>query len=91
MPPRGYRYRRTHCPRGHLFDRANTYIRKDNGRQICRTCARERQRERRHRLRCPVCAGRGEVLHRNPAGHLSTTLVPCPLCEGSADRRTPPA
>jgi hypothetical protein len=31
------------CKRGHVFDEANTYIRKDNGRRLCRACDRERK------------------------------------------------
>lgn len=41
---------RTHCRRGHPFDAANTYVAPDGERQ-CRTCARERERARRPRIR----------------------------------------
>lgn len=34
---------KTHCPRGHPFDEANTYSPPRGGRE-CRTCTRERQR-----------------------------------------------
>lgn len=37
--------RKTHCPRGHEYDDANTYVCK-RGLRSCRTCARERNRER---------------------------------------------
>ena len=36
---------KTHCVHGHLFDEANTYIRRDNGTRQCRQCAYLRQRE----------------------------------------------
>ena len=32
--------RKTHCINGHLFDEANTYIRKDRYQRMCRTCHR---------------------------------------------------
>ena len=38
--------RRTHCPRGHLFDEANTYLRPSSGRR-CRACQRNSQRAHR--------------------------------------------
>lgn len=37
------RARKTHCLRGHPFDEANTYRRKDRNERMCRTCHRERQ------------------------------------------------
>lgn len=41
---RGRAARRTHCPRGHAYDAANTYI-NPHGAQVCRTCmAASRQR-----------------------------------------------
>lgn len=83
MPPRGHRSRRTHCPRGHLFDRANTYVRPDNGRQQCRTCARERQKAHRASLRCRLCLGTSKVLVRDAAGRFERSLAPCPLCGDS--------
>lgn len=36
--------RRTHCPQGHPYDEANTYVR-SNGHRACRTCNRLRCRE----------------------------------------------
>ncbi len=36
---------KTHCPKGHPYDEANTYYSKTGGR-ACRTCHRERERER---------------------------------------------
>lgn len=38
----------THCPRGHEYDEANTYISK-KGCRCCRACARERYHERKMR------------------------------------------
>lgn len=37
---------KTHCPRGHAYDEANTYINPRNQR-LCRTCGRDRMRARR--------------------------------------------
>jgi hypothetical protein len=34
----------THCPRGHAYDEANTYVKK--GCRQCRACHRERMRGR---------------------------------------------
>jgi hypothetical protein len=39
---------RTHCPNGHEFSDANTYIRMD-GSRICRICRNERLKNARHR------------------------------------------
>lgn len=39
--------RKTHCPRGHLYDEENTY--RHRGRRICRTC--QRAAVRAHRAR----------------------------------------
>lgn len=36
---------RTHCPKGHVYDEANTHINR-NGDRICRACARDRMREK---------------------------------------------
>lgn len=30
--------RKTHCPQGHAYDDANTYVRPSDGARICRTC-----------------------------------------------------
>jgi hypothetical protein len=38
-----YMRAKTHCPRGHAYDAANTYIRSD-GSRICRTCKSRRSR-----------------------------------------------
>ncbi len=38
---------KTHCPRGHPYDEANT--RRSGGRRYCRTCDRERARARKAR------------------------------------------
>lgn len=40
---------RTHCPHGHEYTPENTRI-NEKGRRCCRTCLRERDRERRGRL-----------------------------------------
>ena len=37
---------RTHCPQGHEYNAANTYVRTNGSRQ-CRVCARERESARR--------------------------------------------
>ena len=29
---------KTHCPKGHAYDEANTYVRPSDGRRRCRTC-----------------------------------------------------
>ena len=42
--------RKTHCPRGHHYDQCNTYLNRQ-GKQECRTCHRERTRERRHSVK----------------------------------------
>jgi hypothetical protein len=36
---------KTHCPRGHAYDEANT--RQHNGRRFCRACESQRRREQR--------------------------------------------
>jgi hypothetical protein len=36
--------RKTHCPRGHAYDGANTHS--SSGRRHCRACRRDRERER---------------------------------------------
>jgi HNH endonuclease len=36
----------THCPRGHAYDETNTYM-NPRGQRLCRTCGRDRMRERR--------------------------------------------
>ena len=46
----GVQKHKTHCKRGHPFDEANTFIRKDGGR-ICRECSRIKGRENQRRLR----------------------------------------
>jgi hypothetical protein len=40
---------KTHCPRGHEYDEANTYLNPRNQR-MCRTCGRDRTRSRRRDL-----------------------------------------
>jgi hypothetical protein len=39
--------RKTHCPRGHPYDEANTYRHPVSGRRRCRACRNERNRQRR--------------------------------------------
>ena len=41
---------KTHCPQGHEYDEANTYVTPD-GRRDCRECRREAQRRHRERQR----------------------------------------
>lgn len=41
---------KTHCPQGHLYDAANTYV-QAAGSRVCRTCHREYKRRRRQALR----------------------------------------
>lgn len=38
---------KTHCPHGHLYDEVNTYVHPRRGYRVCRTCRRERERQRR--------------------------------------------
>lgn len=35
---------KTHCPQGHPYDYANTYVTLDGKRRMCRTCLRDRNR-----------------------------------------------
>jgi hypothetical protein len=35
---------KTHCPRGHEYTAATTYVRPDGKGTFCRVCARERKR-----------------------------------------------
>jgi hypothetical protein len=48
---------RTHCPRGHPYDEANTCVLTRGGR-VCRACAREKAEARRRALGVPVRAAR---------------------------------
>ena len=41
---------KTHCPAGHAYDEANTYVTR-HGHRLCRACHRERERVRKARLR----------------------------------------
>jgi len=59
----------THCPRGHEYTAENTYISPSKGERRCRTCAREKNRERSARARLAAktalgrtCAGCEELL-----------------------------
>lgn len=47
----GRNARKTHCPAGHLYDEANTYIRPTDGGRDCKTCINRRSRERNQRRR----------------------------------------
>ena len=44
----------THCPNGHPYDEANTYIRPEGGQRGCRACRNEARRkcDARRRMRC---------------------------------------
>jgi hypothetical protein len=50
---------RTHCPKGHPYDEANTYVNRQGNRE-CRACHRERhrrrQRERRRAGHAATCS-----------------------------------
>lgn len=46
--PNAINARKTHCVRGHPFDKKNTYIRKDRGYRECRKC-RQDAAEKSHR------------------------------------------
>ena len=37
---------KTHCPQGHPYDEANTYVWSGNGARACRTCKANRDRQR---------------------------------------------
>lgn len=41
---------KTHCPRNHPYDEANTYLDR-NGSRICRACHNERERNRKRKIR----------------------------------------
>lgn len=56
---------RTHCPRGHAYDEANTYYNK-NGHRSCRACHRERERERQRARRSSVCRPKAADLQGAP-------------------------
>ena len=44
--PTAVNARKTHCKRGHEFDEANTYVLPGSGSRSCRTCARDRKRQK---------------------------------------------
>lgn len=46
--------KKTHCPHGHHYDEANTWVDPRTGHRSCRACNRERQRKR--RLDGPICS-----------------------------------
>lgn len=48
--------RKTHCIHGHRFAGDNLYIRKDNGRRMCRECNIQRCRNRRERISADAAA-----------------------------------
>lgn len=45
----GRNARKTHCPNGHEYDEANTYLHPDHGSRMCRACGREATRRKRAR------------------------------------------
>lgn len=53
--PGEYQRKKTHCPQGHPYDEANTYVTPSGSRQ-CKTCRFERQRARLERLKALVPA-----------------------------------
>lgn len=48
-------HRKSHCPAGHEFTEANTYL-NPHGHRLCRACHRERQSARYYRLRAEASA-----------------------------------
>lgn len=50
--------RKTHCPEGHPYDEANTYVNPVSGYRICRACGRERNIQRYRDDRDAICAER---------------------------------
>lgn len=50
---KNYRSQVTHCPRGHAYDEANTYVCK-RGKRMCRTCSADRMRARRAAAKAAV-------------------------------------
>lgn len=42
-------WRKMHCKRGHIFDKANTYIHPSTGAQCCRQCQKLKSAEYRAR------------------------------------------
>ena len=48
---RSERAQRTHCPKGHVYDDDNTYIRPDAGHRDCRRCKRDFDRRQRQAVR----------------------------------------
>ncbi len=46
-----YNARKTHCPRGHPYDDANTYTSPGSGSRTCRLCRRQFERTRKRRKR----------------------------------------
>jgi hypothetical protein len=58
---------KTHCPKGHPYDEANTVLR-PNGWRGCRECFRAHDRARAHKA-CPQGHPYGDPPHRGPKGH----------------------
>lgn len=58
--------RKTHCPKQHAFDEANTYI-NARGYQVCRTCVREANRASHAKYRDQRNAGRAARRRRTAA------------------------
>ena len=46
--------RKTHCPKGHLYDDGNTWV--YDGVRVCRACKIAWEREKRRRARCAASA-----------------------------------
>jgi hypothetical protein len=47
--PSAYHAKATHCPQGHPYSEANTYLIPSSGARVCRTCKRESNRKRERR------------------------------------------
>jgi hypothetical protein len=69
--PSAINARRTHCPKGHPYDQANTYLQRSKYGRQCKICQNEQSKLRNRRYRAAAKA-RGEILptddkkRRNP-------------------------
>lgn len=79
---------RTHCPRGHEYTEANTYITKP-GTRGCRACAREKSRERytpHPRVKVAHCA-QGHPFDEANTGYHPNGQRRCKACRNAEQRR----
>lgn len=72
VDPTPSRKRRTHCSRGHAWNKENTRVRADGTGRACRACAREHQREYRDRDDPSVALRRERRQAGCPQGHAWT-------------------